>query len=204
MVEHAFPLRHDVVPLDMILAHFDPFYAECRAYGRIVDRKCNGKFAARCYGFTAISALQEDYLDETFGASNWERPLEQYSLPVAERQSFRAIVKELIEDPSPFTNIMIDRMLKDLKALRKIAVFVRDVREDNYRGGKLIDFSVSWTSPHIRLSDRLYEDEDIFQEIDWELKLFDDMIEESGISTWIRATPNKKYLSKLRPRKKIE
>ena len=203
MAEHAFPLRHQTVPQDMILAHFDPFYAECRAYGRMGDRKCNGKFAARCYGFTDISALQEDYLYQTFDASNWDRPFEQYSLPVAERQSFRAIVKELIEDPTPFTNIMIDGMLRDLKSLRKIAVFVRDVRESNYKGGKLVDFSVSWTAPHIMLSDRLFDDEDIFQEIDWELKLFDDMIEESRIPTWVRATPNKKYLSKLRPRKKI-
>ena len=200
MAEHAFPLRHQVVPQDMIIAHFDPFYAECRAYGRIGDRKRNGKVAVRCYGFTAVSALQEVVLSETFGVSEWDRPLEQYSLPVAERQSFRAIVKDLIEDQTPFTKIMIDRMLRDLKSLRRMALFVRDVKESNYKGGKLVDFSVSWTQPHIMLSDRLFDDEEIMQEIDWELTLFDNMIEDSRIPTWVRATPNKEYLSKLRPR----
>lgn len=187
----------------MIIAHFDPFYAECRAYGRIGDRKRNGKVAVRCHGFTAVSALQEAVLHETFGVSEWDRPSEQYSLPVAERQSFRAIVKDLIEDQTPFTPIMIDRMLRDLKSLRRMALFVRDVKESNYKGGKLVDFSVSWTAPHIMMSDRLFEDEDIEQELDWELTLFDNMIEDSKIPTWVRATPNKEYLSKLRPRNKM-
>lgn len=119
---------------------------------------------------------------------------------MAERQSFRAIVKDLIEDQTSFTELMIGRMLRDLKSLRRMALFVRDVKESNYKGGKLVDFSVSWTAPHIMLSDRLFNDEDIEQEIDWELRLFDNMIEDSKIPTWVRATPNNKYLGKLRPR----
>ena len=194
-------LRNYIIPQDMMIAHLDPFYAECRAYGRIGDEKCNGKVAVRCYGFTAVSALQEDFLYDNFYVDQWDRPPEQYDLPVEERQSFRAIVKDLVEEQTPFTNIMVDRMLRDLKSLRKIAVFVRDVRRDNYLGGKLIDFSVSWTAPHVMLSSSLFNYGDIEQEIDWELKKFDDMIKESGITTWVRATPNEDYLSKLRPRK---
>ncbi len=194
------PLRRRNIPQDIIIANFDPFYAECRAYSRIGDRKRNGKVAVRCHGFTAVSALQEVVLSETFGVSEWDRPSEQYSLPVAERQSFRAIVKDLIEDQRPFTKIMIDRMLGDLKSLRRMALFVRDVKESNYRGGKLVDFSVSWTAPHIMLDSRIFDDEDIEEEIRWELTLFDTMIEDSKIPTWVRATPNKEYLSKLRPR----
>lgn len=200
MAEHEIPLRDQNVQQDKIIAHFDPFYAECRAYGRIEDRKRNGKVAVRCYGFTAVSALQEAALYETFDVSEWDRPSEQYSLPVAERQSFRAIVKDLIEDQTPLSKIMIGRMLKDLKSLRRMALFVRDVKESNYKGGKLVDFSVSWTAPHIMLSDRLFNYKDIVEEIGWELTLFDTMIEDSKIPTWVRATPNKEYLSKLRPR----
>ena len=200
MAGHALDLSDQVVPQDMIIAHFDPFYAECRAYGRIGDRKHNGKVAVRCYGFTAVSALQEVALSETFGVSEWDRPSEQYNLPVAGRQSFRAIVKDLIEDQTPFTEMMVNRMLRDLKSLRRMALYVRDVKESNYKGGKLVDFSVSWTQPHIMLSDRLFDLEAIKQDIDWELALFDEMIEDSKIPTWVRATPNKEYLSKLRPR----
>lgn len=188
------------VPQDVIIAHLDPFYAECRAYGRIEENKLNGKIAVHCYGFTAVSALQEVFLSETFDVSEWDRPPEEYSLPVAERQSFRAIVKDLIEDETPFNKKMVARMLKDLLSLRRMTLFVRDVREDNYRGGKLVDFSVSWTAPHIMLSNLLFDDEDIEEDIGWELTLFDTMIEDSKISTWVRATPNKEYIRKLRPR----
>lgn len=200
MAQHEIPLRGQDVPQDMIIAHCDPFYAECRAYGRIGDRKRNGKVAVRCHGFTAVSALQEVVLSKTFGVSDWDRPSEQYSLPVAERQSFRAIVKDLVEDQTPFTQTMIARMLRDLKSLRRMALFVRDVKESNYKGGKLVDFSISWTAPHIMLDDRLFYDEDIEEEINWELTQFDTMIEDSKIPTWVRATPNKEYRSKLRPR----
>ena len=188
------------VPQDMIIAHLDPFYAECRAYGRIEENKLNGKIAVHCYGFTAVSALQEVFLSETFDVSEWDRPPEEYSLPVAERQSFRAIVKDLIEDETPFNKKMVARMLKDLLSLRRMALFVRDVREDNYRSGKLVDFSVSWTAPHIMLSNLLFDDEDIEEDTGWELTLFDTMIQDSKISTWVRATPNKEYIRKLRPR----
>ncbi len=79
--------------------------------------------------------------------------------------------------------------------LRRMEIFVRDIREDNYRGGKLVDFSVAWTAPHIMLSNILYD-----EEIGWELSSFDRMIKDSNISTWVRATPNKEYIRKLRPR----
>ena len=201
MAEHEIPLADQDVPQDMIIAHFDPFYAECRAYGRIEDRRRNGKVAVRCYGFTAVSALQETFLSDTFGVSEWDRPSDEYDLPVAERQSFRAIVKDLIQDEISFDKKMVARMLRDLLSLRKMALFVRDVKESNYRSGKLVDFSVSWTAPHIMLSDLLFDEDDIEEEIGWELTLFDTMIENSNISTWVRATPNKDYLRKLRPRK---
>jgi len=144
--------------------------------------------------------LQEDFLYTTFDVSGWNRPPEEYDLPVEQRQSFRAIVKDLVQDEAPFREKMIARMRKDLISLRRMAVFVRDVRKDNYRGGKLIDFSVSWTAPHIMLSERISGEEQIEEEIEWELASFDTMIEESGISTWVRATPNKEYMRKLRPR----
>lgn len=154
----------------------------------------------RCHGFTAVPALQEDYLYKTFDVSEWDRPPEEYNLPVAERQSFRAIIKDLVPEKAPFDSGMVKRMLKDLILLRKMALFVRDVRKDNYRGGKLVDFSVSWTAPHLMLSDILWDEDKIEREIGWELSLFDTMIKDSRISTWVRATPNKKYLLKLRPR----
>lgn len=83
---------------------------------------------------------------------------------------------------------------------RKMAIFVRDIKADNYRGGKLVDFSVSWTAPHLMLSDILFYEENIEEEIAGELTSFDTMIEDSQIPTWVRATPNEEYIRKLHPR----
>jgi len=187
----------------MIVGHLDPFYAECRAYGRIAETNRKRPVAVPCYGFLRIPAAQEDFLNATFDISDWDRPKEEYDRPIADRQSFRAIVKELVTDPVPFKNNMVRGMLADLRSLRNITVFVRDIRADNYCGGKLVDFSVSWTVPHLMLADGLRDMDFIEEDIIEELIAFDKMIEDAGIVTPVRATRNKVYASKLRPRKKI-
>lgn len=78
MAEHeaGFRVAGKDVDLDMIIRHLDPFYAECRAYGRIEESQHNGIVAVHRYGFTAVSAAQEGYLNETFNVSDWDRPSE--------------------------------------------------------------------------------------------------------------------------------
>ena len=78
-------------------------------------------------------------------------------------------------------------MLHDLM-LRKMEKFVWDVREDNYRYGKLVDLSVSWKAPHILLSNVLYDNEAIEEDLKRELESFDSIIKNLKRSTWIRAT----------------
>lgn len=187
----------------MIVGHLDPFYAECRAYGRIAERNRKRPVAVPCYGFLGIPAAQEDFFSATFDISDWDRPEEEYDRSIADRQSFRAIIKELVTDPVPFRKNMVRGMLADLRSLRNMTVFVRDIRADNYCGGKLVDFSVSWTVPHLMLADGLRDMDLIEEDIMEELFTFDKMIEDSGIVTPVRATRNKVYTSKLRPRKKI-
>ena len=38
----------------------DPFYNECRAYGRRIDSGVNGKVAVRCHGHLGIPAAREE------------------------------------------------------------------------------------------------------------------------------------------------
>jgi len=97
---------------------------------------------------------------------------------------------------------MVARMLGDLRSLRKIRIYIQDIRENNYRGGKLVDFSVSWTIPHIMLSDKLRNGSFIEKDIENKLKSFDTMVKNVNISIPFRATPNQEYLEKLRSRKK--
>lgn len=199
--EHAIGLHDRDVPEDLIIDHLDPFHAECRAYGCIEDYGCNGTVAVRCYGFLNVSAKREDELAQRFETLDWDRPSNEYDLPLQKRQPFRAIVKELIHEKIPFKANMITRMKIDLLRLRKMEVYPQDIRADNYRCGKLLDFSVSYTAPHIMLSDNIRHIEHIDDDIAHELVLFDRMIEESGFPTSVRMTPNQETLRKLRPRK---
>ena len=140
------------VSLEKYIAHTDPFYAECRAYGCIEDNKQNGKIAVRCYGFMAVSAKQEDILAAPpyqTDTTEWNRPEEEYDWPVARRQPFRAIVKELVRSRSRFHAVA--QMRKDLLTLRDMGIYVQDISAENYVNGKLVDFSRSWTNPHLML-----------------------------------------------------
>jgi hypothetical protein len=179
----------------------DPFYAECRAYGCISANGRNGKVAIHCHGHMTVPADREAELAKKFNVSDWQRPEEEYDSPVTQRQPLRAIVKALVHDKVPFTENMIPQMKKDLTALRRMFVYVRDIRVDNYLGGKLVDFSCAWTAPHILVSTYLRSQESINSDLQWDLEQFDQMIENAGIQTWCRATPNPEYLQKLRSHK---
>jgi len=132
----------------LIIKHLHPFYAECRAYGRIEEKGKNGKAAVRCYGHLHVAAAQETVLNETFDVSNWDRPDEEYGQAVSERQPFRAIVKELVTDTSPFREKMVARMLRDLRSLRKIRIYVQDIRETIIEGASWL-ISVYFRRFHI-------------------------------------------------------
>ncbi|KAH7065093.1 hypothetical protein B0J12DRAFT_693472 [Macrophomina phaseolina] len=92
-------------------AHLGPFYAECRAYGRIEEfyrkhPKEHTSIAARCYGYLLISAEQEKLIGERFGITDWNRQGNG-------KRSLRALVKEFIpiETPIDTAKRSIRRML---------------------------------------------------------------------------------------------
>ena len=68
-------------------------------------------------------------------------------------------------------------MREDLFTLRSMEIYVQDIHEYNYMNGKLVDFSRSWTAPHMML------DTDVRSEIEGELLSFDRMMEEASIRT---------------------
>ncbi|KAF2229864.1 hypothetical protein EV356DRAFT_536888 [Viridothelium virens] len=136
----------------LLTYHSDPFFAECRAYGRINEERASkgwkGRdFAARCHGFIALpAATYEDILVDQFGITDWSRDKEDRQVSKAERQPFRALVKTLVETPITIKNP--PTMLRDLKKLRSLGVFQRDIYARNYKDGLLVDFSLAWTKPH--------------------------------------------------------
>jgi hypothetical protein len=87
-------------------------------------------------------------------------------------------------------------ILRDIRALNKLGIYVADVRADNFRGGKLIDFGLSITVPHC-IMESLDEVRLGHQQL-IDLVMFDDMVEEERVVTAVRAMPNLEYRSKLR------
>ena len=188
----------DAIPISRIQAHMDPFYNECRAYGRLVETGLSRKIAIHCYGYLTLPATIEDELDRDFGVATWDRPEEDFDKPVSERQPLRATVKELISDDVPFNAKDVSKMLRHLRRLRSLGIYPMDVRARNYRAGLLVDFSLAMTKPHYLFETLPEWHISTLQRED--LLMFDDMIEKAQLSTWNRATPNTEYLKKLRPR----
>ncbi|KAI4212012.1 MAG: hypothetical protein LQ351_005194 [Letrouitia transgressa] len=187
------------ISLDILHAHADPFYNECRAYGKLIEAKLNGKVAVRCYGYLIIPAAVESELWQKFGAREWNRPEEEYHKPASKRQALRAIVKDLIQQDVPYTKKTLRKMLRDLKQIRDQGIFPSDITARNYKGGLLVDLSVAMTEPHflfdekVRELDRVeaYQGQDLYQ--------FDGMIEDLNLQSWdFRAAPNEEYKAKLR------
>jgi len=184
----------------VIRGHMDPFFNECRAYGRLIEKNVNGKVAVRCHGYLMVPADREDELKERFGVTTWDRSDEEDLKPASRKEPFRAIVKDLVTEDVSLTAKTAKRMLLDLRRMRKFEVYNMDIQARNYKGGRLVDFSVAMTTPHYlfiikpawRKEDYQYDD----------LRSFDHMLDEAGIVTLNRATPNRECLSKLRPRDK--
>lgn len=200
--EHRAPLDEDeqeVVPVDLLRAHMDPFYRECRAYGRLIEKQMNGKVAARCHGYLTISAGKEEELRQNFRVDIWDRPDSEYLKPVSRREPFRAIVKDLISEEIGFTQKIVGKMRRDLKKIRSVGVYPMDIHARNYKQGLLLDFSLAMTEPHYLFAIMPRWRVEEFKLDD--LLAFDSMIKDEGVVTWERALPNSEYCKKLRPRK---
>ena len=98
--------------LDIIHAHVDPFYNECRAYGKLEEVGLNGIVAVRCHGYTTLLPTMESELEERFNVTDWDRDLDEYDKPVKNRAIFRAIVKDMVRGDRPLTHMILKKMLK--------------------------------------------------------------------------------------------
>ena len=186
----------DRVSLSTIHAHQDPFYNECRAYGRLIQKKVNGKIAVHCYGYTILPAEREAELRERFGIVSWDRPSEEVVKPVTEQQPLRAIVKELLLEDYPLTEKVLNKMLRDLLRMRRLGVYPMDVVARNFKNGLLVDFSCAMTKPHYLFDIRSKFQVDCLQAED--LQGLQQIMYRSGVMGARRAVPSREYCSKLR------
>ncbi|CAH0040324.1 unnamed protein product [Clonostachys solani] len=145
------PLIGDV-SLNTAAYYTDPFYAECRAYGRIREatkkRPKISDAATRCYGFLFLSDRDQRYLE----GKKCDLGLEEVDLAY-QRQTPggvrpRAIVKSLASSDHGITELNLRKILDRIHMLNRERIYNMDIRLDNIRDGKLVDFGSSWTEPH--------------------------------------------------------
>lgn len=195
----------DSVPLKTVIFHTDPFYAECRAYGRIKqaqgERRLKREVAVPCHGYLFLQERDAQLLREK-GVDLDDDAVDNQLLRVnKEGGRVRAIVKEFVPgDAGINTDRSLRKILRDIRSLNKLGIYVRDIRADNFRAGQLVNFGLSHTEPHCVLDSldevmtRHYRVED--------LVMFDNMVAEEGLVTNVRAMPNTAYCLKLRSRAK--
>lgn len=182
--------------------HTDPFYAECRAYGRIKEAQSKGTLkqtiVTPCHGFLIVKDQDKQLLEERgidLGAEY------EFLQRTGEDGHVRAIVKDLAPPKSGVDASSLPKILRDIRWLQKLKIYNRDIRAENFRSDKLVDFGSALTEPHCILSafDRTNKEEARDTRLE-DLVMFDDMVKEEGIETEVRAMPNLDYCQKLRSR----
>ena len=183
--------------------HTDPFYAECRAYGRVNDNKKKGsvtrEIVVPCHGFLFLkdkdkALLRErgvDFAEEQLDHALARRTVGTYQV--------RAIVKSLASRESGVSLDRLGGILRDIRLLNKLKVYNRDIRIENFKDGRLVDFGSSLTEPNCLLEAFDLKDKEEARDTRLQdLVLFDNMVEEQEIATSVRAMPNVEYCQKLR------
>jgi hypothetical protein len=148
----------------------DPFFAECRAFGLLVKEGKDDELAVRCHGYAFLSEEVEHLIAKQFGIRDWNRSPEDINKPL------RAIVKNYIrfvnfDKPKKHT-----KMRENLEKLNRMGIYNMDIRKENYLGGRLFDFSVAITSPHLGLSTNFRTESQIVEDTRYDLACFDSMV----------------------------
>lgn len=139
---------------EAIHQYVDPFYAECRAYGRFHETG-HDELALKCYGYVLLDEKHEQALrdkEDREGSVVLYRPF--YVHADEEQLRVRYIVKEL-GSPLGLTQNMAYRLLDDVKSLHQLGIAGLDLRLEQLINGKIADFSMAMTFPHFVMSPQL-------------------------------------------------
>jgi hypothetical protein len=175
--------------LNEIIFYTDPFFAECRAYGRIkearVAKGIREKLAVPCHGYLFLTRRDERRLKRD-GIDLGSRSLsKELRPPLLDTNLVRAIVKDFEPRPSGLNSKNVRQALRKLKQLNEIQVYNGDVRGENFRGGYLVDFGTSQTEPHCLLDALEEAQADAKKEED--MVMFDEAVIEDEVKTTARA-----------------
>ena len=180
----------------------DPFYNECRAYGRLEEANLNGKVAVRCHGYMTFPAEFDEELARRFNVREWNRPGDEYDKIVSQRQPLRATIKDLVRSKGiPMTGKVAGKILRDMKRMRKCGVYVGEVYPRNCMAGLLVDMSVAKTEPYYLFQLRPGFQTELIKM--GELYAWEDMRTEYELNTTTRAVRDEEYCGRLRPPRNV-
>ncbi|KAJ8128104.1 hypothetical protein O1611_g5536 [Lasiodiplodia mahajangana] len=150
-------LKHDTLPLKEAIWYTDPFYAECRAYGRIQEAFKSGlvkeQMAVKCYGYLHLNKKNTNWLREGEGIDLDHQLLDPELCEALDGDTrVRAIVKQFENGPTNIHAGNIRRAWRSVYLLNKyLKVYNMDIKADNFIGHRLVNFGSSWTEPHMLL-----------------------------------------------------
>lgn len=142
------------VPLSEAIFYTDPFYAECRAYGKIQQGLDTGTVkthtAATCHGYRFLKKDDKRWIKDL--------DLEYRVMDDKLRQAMggdtrvRAIVKTLDKNPRKVDAQNVEKEWQRVFLLNHcLKIYDMDIRADNFIDYRLVDFGSSWTEPHLLL-----------------------------------------------------
>jgi len=148
------------------------FNAECRAYGRLKEFG-KEQLAVKAHGYLRLFitpefqeqwelAVATRYAGEQFWINKHKNASRVLGIEDDPSQPVYAIVKDYIPDhrdtggdPTREREMKqrqikhIPQMLRNLHWLHRCGIVVRDLKEQQYYEGQIVDFSHAWTVPHI-------------------------------------------------------
>lgn len=183
-----FPSDNELISDELLVGNLDPFYAECRAYGKLQEiyniqstrRSKTRTLAIPCYGYVFISKAEAEIIASQF---------ETFNIPQDELDAepdIRALVKQYIPVPGINTKIRsVRQMIQDIRVMNENGLYPLDIQAGNYRGGLLVDFGQALTEPSC-VFDVVEKDIADGERVGGLLE-FDEMIKKAGIRTRLRA-----------------
>ncbi|RYP52149.1 hypothetical protein DL769_010720 [Monosporascus sp. CRB-8-3] len=181
----------DDCPLDEALYYTDPFYAECRAYGRIQNARVKGqigkreKIAVGCHGYLLLKEKDKRRL-EKMGLDLCSDVIDDdLRQALGQDVRIRAIVKDLEVDRRGLNSKNIHETFRRVTRLNYLKIYNNDIRAENFMNCRLVDFGRAWTEPHAIL--KAMDEVGARTRRRKDRVNFDEMIEDEGIKTTLKA-----------------
>ncbi|KAI9148965.1 hypothetical protein HJFPF1_11009 [Paramyrothecium foliicola] len=150
------PLLGSDTSLHIAAYYNDPFYNECRAYGKIRalarEKRHESRIVVPCFGYMFLRPRDEQILRDRnvdLGLKNVDLEYQKGTIGGCRA---RAIVKDIRSEDHGVHKRNISSILKGIRILNHYGVYNGDIRLDNFREGQLVDFGSSYTDPHILLN----------------------------------------------------